>query len=242
VTCSWSCSTRRMNRWRKGSVDLQCGHDQVVCNVTCSWSCSIRRTNRRRKVCVDLQCGHDRVVYNVTCSWSCSTRRTNRRKKRCVDLQCGHDRVVWNVTCSWSCSTTWRNRRRKGCVDLQCGHDQLSMGMDCPILCIMYDRIILLWLWYSPTYVRRMVRSGIGTEELPCKLEVWKALPISWSQGAHNTLHTPLWFYPMMCHSCWPAIPPFTTSSLAVQPLGRVPPLPPPAAASSGYLNPLLKS
>jgi hypothetical protein len=41
----------------------------------------------------------------------------------------------------------------------------------------------------------------------------------------------------MLCHSCLPAIPPFSASSLAAQPLCRIPP-PPPAAASSGYHNP----
>jgi hypothetical protein len=36
--------------------------------------------------------------------------------------------------------------------------------------------------------------------------------------------------------------PPFIVSSLEAQPLGRVPPLPLPAVASSGYLNPSPKS
>jgi hypothetical protein len=84
--------------------------------------------------------------------------------------------------------------------------------------------------WSDLVYIR--------TEELPCKLQVWKAILISWPKGANSALHTPLWLYPTACHSCWPAIPRFTISSLEAQPLGRVPSLPlPPAAASSGYLN-----
>jgi hypothetical protein len=35
------------NRRSKGCVYVQCGHDQVVCNMTCSWSCNTRQTNRQ---------------------------------------------------------------------------------------------------------------------------------------------------------------------------------------------------
>jgi hypothetical protein len=159
-------------------------HDHVV----------LGESNRRMKGCVDLQCGHDRVVCNVTCSWSCSTRQIKLK-------------IVWFfVLCTIGPSIYDFNT-----------HRHTSGG------------------WSSLVY--------IGTEELPCKLLVRKMLPISWSQGANNALHRPLWFYPTTCHSCWPTIPQFTVSSLEAQPLGRVPPLPsPPAAASSRYVNPSPKS
>jgi hypothetical protein len=44
------------NRRRNGCVDLQCGHDRVVCNVTCSQFCSTK--NR-------IDEGRDVLVSNV---------------------------------------------------------------------------------------------------------------------------------------------------------------------------------
>jgi hypothetical protein len=94
------------SRWRKGCVDLQCGHDQVVCNVMCSSSCSIRR----------IELTNEGMCWSPMWAWSSSMHmwrvhdhvvlgELNRWRKVCVDLQCGHDRGVCNITCSWSCIT-----------------------------------------------------------------------------------------------------------------------------------------
>jgi hypothetical protein len=64
VTCSWSCSIKRIESIR----------DVLISNVGmieeyATWSAHnhvvVRELNRRRKGCVDLQCGHDWGVWNV---------------------------------------------------------------------------------------------------------------------------------------------------------------------------------
>jgi hypothetical protein len=76
VTCSWSCSTKRIESTKEWMMlwspmwvlrrSMQCG---VLINLVV-----LSETNRRRKRCVDLECGHDRGVCNVTSSSSRSTK------------------------------------------------------------------------------------------------------------------------------------------------------------------------
>jgi hypothetical protein len=43
VTCSWSCSTKRIESTKEGMCDLYCGHDRIVYNMMCSYCCSTKR-------------------------------------------------------------------------------------------------------------------------------------------------------------------------------------------------------
>jgi hypothetical protein len=136
MTCSWSCSTRRIESRKEGmcwspmwalSRSMQCDVLMIMCYLA----------NR-------IEEGRDVLISNVGMIEEYATWRahdhvilgeSNRRRKGCVDLHCGHDGGVRNMTRSWSCSLGESNQRRKGCIDFQCGHDRGVCNMTCSWSC-----------------------------------------------------------------------------------------------------------